>query len=119
MPTDRTAPGIAVRRSRSLLPAPPYSSVAFELLAAKLYLKQPGVFATIGTDFALPPAMLPGGSNGEEVPRSMRNPVFLAVVTLLQCDPVRTLEVHPATTGWVSAPGLIATKSVGTGELHC
>jgi len=79
MPTDRTAPGIAVRRSRSLLPAPPYSSVAFELLAAKLYLKQPGVFATIGTDFALPPAMLPGGSNGEEVPRSMRNPVFLAV----------------------------------------
>jgi hypothetical protein len=53
--------------------------VAFELLVLKLYLKRRGVFATTETDFLLLPAIVPGGSNGEEVPRSFANPEFLAV----------------------------------------
>jgi hypothetical protein len=48
--------------------------VAFELLVPKLYLKRRGVFATTETDFLLLPAIVPGGSNGEEVPRSFANP---------------------------------------------
>src|SRR5215472_13287538 len=41
------------------------------------YLKQPGVLATTVTDRSEPPMTVPGGSNGDDVPKSITNPVFL------------------------------------------
>ena len=55
-----------------------------------MYFTQPGVLATTETALALPPMTVPGGSNSEEAPKSIRNPVSLAEDIHVTVVPVLT-----------------------------
>ena len=53
-------------------------------------MKHPGLAATTETGFLLPPIIASGGSNGDDGPKSIKNPVFFAVDCQVTVVPVFT-----------------------------